>query len=105
MNRAKLIRYTVVPLSAILAFWWGGYFYFKGSSNWQEVQSLIAQRPEVRAKVGEIKEISIGPFPFMYRFSGEYAKATLRVTVKGTNGEYRATIDAERRGGIWALSS
>lgn len=105
MSRAKLIRYVVIPLAAILAFWWGGYFYFKGSSDWQEVQTLISQSPDVRARVGEIKEITVSPFPFMYRFSGDYAKATLRVTVKGTNGEYRATIDAERRGGIWALVS
>jgi hypothetical protein len=105
MTRAKLIRYVVIPLAAILAFWWGGYFYFRGSSDWQEVQALIFQKPEIRARVGEIKQISVGPFPFMYRFSGDYAKATLRVTVTGTNGEYQATIDAERRGGIWALVS
>jgi hypothetical protein len=92
-------------VAAIFAFWWGGYSYFMGSSDWREVQTLISQSPDVQARVGEIKEITVSPFPFMYRFSGDYAKATLRVTVKGANGEYRATICAERRGGIWALVS
>ena len=103
MTRAKLVRYAVIPLAAILAFWWGGFFYFKRSSDWQEVQALLAQSPEVRAQVGEVKGISVAPFPFMYRFSGDYAKATLKVTVTGTNGEYRRTVDAERRSGTWVL--
>ena len=105
MSRARLVRYVLIPLGAILAFWWGGYFYFKGSSDWQDVQALILKSPEIRAKVGEIKEISVGPFPFMYRFSGEQARATLRITVLGTAGEYSATIDAQRRDGVWSLGS
>ena len=105
VNRVKIIRFVVIPLAAIITFWWGGYFYFKGSNDWQAVKALISKNPEVQARVGDITEISVGPFPFMFRFSGDSAKATLRVTVKGTNGEYRATIDAERRGGVWALTS
>jgi hypothetical protein len=105
MSYPKLIRYAIIPLVAILAFWWAGYSYFRGSADWQEVQSLITASPVVQSRVGEVTEISLGPFPFAYRFSGDYAKVTLRVTVKGTDGEYRATISAERRGGTWALVS
>lgn len=103
MTRGKLIRYFVIPLTAVLTFWWGGYFYFKGSSDWQAVQALLSADPAIRAKVGDIKSISVGPFPFMFRFSGDYVKATLRITVIGTAGEHRATVDVERRGGVWVL--
>lgn len=105
VNRARLLRYVLIPLAAILAFWWGGYSYFKSSSDWQEVQALLSADPTIRAKVGDVKVISFAPFPFMYRFSGDYARATLRVTVVGSSGEYRATIEVERRGGAWAFMS
>jgi len=105
MSRRNLFRYALIPLIAILVFWWGGFFYFKGSSDWQEIQALLSADPAIRAEVGEVKEISVAPMPFMYRFSGDYAKATLRVTVVGSKGEHRGTIEAERRSGRWALSS
>ena len=105
MTRGKLIRYVAIPLAAVLAFWWGGYFYFKGSSDWQQVQALLAADPAIRAKVGNVKEISVAPFPFMYRFSGDYVRATLRVTVIGSNGEHQATIEVERRSGTWTFLS
>jgi hypothetical protein len=105
MTRGRIMRYVLAPLCAILAFWWGGYFYFKGSSDWQDVQALVSKSPEIQSKVGEIKKISVAPFPFMYRFSGEQASATLRITVLGTAGEYSATIDARRRDGVWSLGS
>lgn len=105
MTRGKLVRYVLIPLTAVFIFWWGGYFWFKGSSDWQEIQGLLSANPEIRAKVGDVKEISVSPLPFMYRFSGDNANATLRVTVVGSSGEYRATVEAARRGGRWALSS
>jgi hypothetical protein len=105
MIPGKLLRYVGIPLTAVLAFWWGGYFYFKGSNDWQEVQALLSADPAIRAKVGEVKEISVAPFPFMYRFSGDHVRATLRVTVVGSNGEHRATIEVERRGSTWAFLS
>ncbi len=105
MSKSKLVRYVVIPLAAILVFWWGGYLYFKGSSDWQDVQTLISDNPVIRAQVGEIKEISVGPFPFMYWFSGDQAQATLRVTVLGSAGVYRATISAKRKNGVWSLDS
>jgi hypothetical protein len=105
MMRGKLIRFLVIPLCAVLVFWWGGYLYFKGSSDWQEVQLLLSADPAIRAEVGDIKEISVAPFPFMYRFSGDYVRATLRVTVVGSSGEHHATIEVERRGGTWSFVS
>lgn len=105
MSKSKLIRGIVIPLIAILAFWWGGYLYFKSSSDWQDVQTLISDNPAIRAEVGEIVEISVGPFPFMYRFSGAEAQATLKVTVLGTAGVYRATIRVKRKHGVWSLDS
>lgn len=104
MRRGNLIRYALIPLSAVLVFWWGGYFYFKGSSDWQEIQVILSSDPAILAQVGEIKEISVSPMPFTYRFSGDYSKATLRITVVGTRGEHHAKIEAERRNGRWALS-
>jgi len=105
MTRGKLIRYVLIPLAAVLVFWWGGYSFFKGSSDWQEVQALLSADPAIRAKVGDVKEISVAPFPFMYRFSVAYVRATLRVTVVGSVGEHRATVDVERRSGRWAFVS
>lgn len=104
VNRRKLLRYALIPLIAILVFWWGGFLYFKGSNDWQEIRALLATDRAIRAEVGEVKEISVAPIPFMYRFSGDYAKATLRVTVIGSKGEHSGTIDAERRSGRWILS-
>jgi hypothetical protein len=98
MSRSKIVRILLIPTAAVLIFWLGGYFYFKGSSNWREVQALLSADPAIRAKVGEVKEIALYPLPFMYRFSGDYMKATLRVTVIGTTGEHSATIYVERRG-------
>jgi hypothetical protein len=105
VNRRKLIRYALIPLAAVLVFWWGGYLFFKGSSDWHEVQALLSSDPAIRAKVGQVKEISVAPFPFMYRFSGDYVRATLRVTVVGSSGEHRATVEVERRSGRWAFVS
>lgn len=103
MKRGNVIRYALIPLAAVLVFWWGGYLYFKGSGDWLEIQALLSTDPAIRAKVGEVKTMSIAPMPFMYRFSGDHAKATLRVTVIGNRGEHRATIEAERRSGRWEL--
>jgi len=103
MSRQKLIWYALIPLAAVLVFWWGGYLHFKASDDWQEIQALLSADPAIQAKVGEVKEISVAPMPFMYRFSGDYAKATLRVTVVGNSGEHHATVEAERRSGKWAL--
>lgn len=103
MTRGKLVRYFVIPVVAVLAFWWGGYFFFTGSSDWREIQAVLTTDPGIRAKVGDVKSISVAPFPFMYRFSGDYVRATLRVTVVGTVSEYRTTIDAERRAGTWSV--
>lgn len=103
MTRGKLIRYFVIPLAAVLTFWWGGYFFFKGSSDWREIQALLAADQAIRAQVGDVRSISVAPLPFMYRFSGDNARATLRITVVGAKGEYSATVDAIRRGGVWAL--
>lgn len=105
MTRGKLIRYALIPLAAVLVFWLGGYFFFRGSSDWQEVQTLLSADPAIRAKVGDVKEITVAPFPFMYRFSGDYVRATLRVTVVGSIGEHRTTVDVERRSGRWAFVS
>lgn len=68
MTRGKRVRYVLVPLTAVLVFWWGGYFWFKGSSDWQEIQSLLSADSAIRAKVGDVKEISVSPLSFMYRF-------------------------------------
>ena len=104
MSQRRLVRYALIPLGAILAFWWGGYFYFRNSSDWQDVQALVSRSSEIQAKVGEIKDISVRPFPFMYRFSGQQASATLSITVLGTTGEYSKTIDVQRQDGVWSLS-
>lgn len=103
LTRSKLVRYLFIPVAAILAFWWGGFFYFKSSSDWEDVQTLLAHSPEIRALVGEVKRISVDPLPFTYRFSGDYAQATLKVTLTGTNGEFQRTIDLEKRSGSWVL--
>lgn len=103
MSRRTLIRYAVIPLLAVLVFWYGGYLYFKGSRDWQEIQALLAVDPGIHTAVGDVRAISLAPMPFMYRFSGDYAKATLRVTIVGTKGEYRSTVEAERRAGRWVL--
>ena len=73
MNRRKLIRYALIPLAAVLVFWLGGFFYFKASDDWQEIQALLSADPAIRAKVGEVKAISVAAVPFTYRFSGDYA--------------------------------
>lgn len=105
MTRGKFIRFFVIPLVAVLVFWLGGYFFFKGSADWQEVKVLLATDPGVRSKVGDVREITVAPFPFMYRFSGDYVRATLRVTVTGSTGEHRTTIEVEKRGGAWSFVS
>jgi hypothetical protein len=88
----------------VLAFWLGVYIYFMQSSDWREIQALVAQNPEIQTKVGKIKEITLGPFPFMYRFSGDAAEATLCITAIGDAGKYRATIDFEKINGKWSPS-
>lgn len=103
MSRRTLVRYAVVPLLAVVVFWYGGYLYFRGSSDWQEIQTLLTVDPAIQMAVGEVRGVSLAPLPFMYRFSGDYAKATLRVTVVGTKGEYQSTVEAERRAGRWVL--
>ena len=103
MTRSMLIRAFVIPVAGVLTFWWGGFLFFKESSDWREIQALLAADHAVRARVGDVRSISVAPLPFMYRFSGDYARATLRITVVGPKGEYSATVGAIRRGGIWAL--
>ena len=105
MTFRSFLRYALIPLLAVLAFWWGGYFYFKRSSDWQEVQAFLSADPVIRARVGEVKEISVAPLPFLYRFSGDYARATLRVTVVGSAGVHKSTVEVERRAGKWAFVS
>lgn len=105
MNVNKATRYFLIPLVALLAFWFGGFAYFKSSDDWQEIQTLLAQSPTVTSKVGHVREITISPMPFMYRFSGNSGSATLRISITGSLGEYRMTIEAKKTSGVWSLSS
>lgn len=103
MNKAKLIKSVGIPLVAIVGFWIGGHAYFRTSSDWSDIQALIVDDPGIRQRVGEVKEISVRIFPFMYRFSGDSADATIRIGVVGSTGTFTNTIRATRRNGMWIL--
>lgn len=105
MTKKNAVRYFFIPLIAILVFWLGGYGYFRSSDDWQEIQRLLAQSPTVVSKVGKVQQISVSPMPFIYRFSGDSGSATLRISVIGSSGEYRTTVQMRKLNGVWLLPS
>lgn len=105
MTLTKKTRYFIIPFIAIVAFWLGGYSYFKASEDWSAIKKLLAENPVILLKVGQVKEITVSPIPFMYRFSGDAGSALLRINVTGSTGEHRATIELKKLNGVWSLSS
>lgn len=105
MSKAKLVKSVGIPLVAILGFWMGGYAYFKTSSDWSDIQALVADDPDIRQRIGEVGDISVGIFPFMYRFGGDSADATIRVGVVGSTGTLTSAYKAKRGNGVWSLET
>lgn len=105
MTKGNLIRCLLIPLAAVVLFWLGGYTYFRLSDDWQEIRRLLVQSPAIASQVGQVSEITVSPMPFTYSFSGDSARATLRITVVGSSGEYRAVVEAKKRNGVWSISS
>jgi hypothetical protein len=101
MTKKKLIRMAVIPLAAIFLFWVGGFFYFKSTDDWQKIKILLGKLPEVQEKVGVVEEITLSPFPFSYRFSGDTASAKLNVSVKGNIGKTKFQGQYEKKNGEW----
>lgn len=105
MNKKKLVQAVAIPLFALLLFWVGGFLYFKNSEDWKEIRTIVANSSSVREQVGTVSHVSVSLFPFSYKFSGEWARARLSMTIKGAKGELELTQQFEKKNGRWEIAS
>lgn len=80
------------------------YLWVHNSGAYAHAVSIIQSSPEIKEKIGEIKEISISPFttqvPYAKGDSG-WAKITFLVKTNKTKATIRAIM--KKQEGIWSL--
>ena len=103
MTMKKALLYGLLAVLVTMAFWLGGYAYFVGSSDWRLAKEAIVNSETVTSEVGMVTDISVSPFGFSYRFSGQWAEAELRLLVRGDAGESRFKANLEKSDGEWEL--
>lgn len=104
MNMRKALLYGLLASLITLGFWLGGYTYFIRSDDWRFAQKTISESEAVKSSVGQVREISVSPFWFSYRFSGQWGQARLRLLVRGDKGEAKFRADLEKSRGQWTLA-
>ena len=105
MNRGKMLLSGLLALLVTVAFWIGGFTYFTLSEDWKMVKDLISDSESVISSVGLVEEMSPSLFGFSYRSSGDWARANLRVMVRGDKGEAHFAVEVERPKGKWSIES
>ncbi len=103
MTVRKALLYSLLAVLVTLGFWVGGYAYFINSDDWYLAQKTISTSETVASSVGPVRDISVSPFGFSYRFSGEWGQAKLRLLVHGDKGEAKFKADLEKSKGKWTL--
>lgn len=103
MRIRKLLMYGATAVLVAIGFWLGGYAYFTHSEEWHSAQELVSTSEIVSARVGKVQNISVSPFGFFYRFSGDSGDAKLTLTVRGTNGQAKFKAEMRMSRGTWVL--
>ena len=100
----KALLYGFLAVLVTITFWLGGYAYFVGSDDWHVAQETIVNSKIVTSEVGKVEDISVSPFGFSYRFSGQWGEARLRLLVRGDSGEAKFKAVLEKSKGKWKLA-
>lgn len=102
-SKRKVLAYGVLAILVAIGFWLAGYFSFKTSSDWAEVQQMLSESGPIHSRVGPVKDISLSPFDFYYRFSGTWAEARLHITVHGANGVAHFEAELRKSSNMWEV--
>jgi len=103
IKKRKILLYVLIAVVVVVGFWLGGYSYFRYSTDWSAAQQLIAKSEPVTSRVGNVTDVSVSPFGFLYRFSGDWATANATVTVTGDRGKGRFRVELEMVDGRWRI--
>lgn len=103
MTMKNALLYGLLAVLVTIGFWLSGYTYFVNSDNWHVAQETIANSKIVTSEVGNVKDISVSPFGFSYRFSGQWEQAKLRLLVRGDLGKSKFKAVLEKSKGKWRL--
>lgn len=104
INKRKILLYGVLAVTVAIGFWLGGYSYFKNSDDWSSAQQLISKSETVISRVGVVQKIALSPLGFYYRFSGDWAQASISMIVTGDKAEARFKANMEMANGRWSLT-
>jgi len=103
MKQRRVIAYGAIAIVVAIGFWLGGYFYFVNSDDWLLAERQISTSPAVTDVVGKVKRISPSPLGFFYRFSGDWAKANMRMQIAGEKNVSRFKVELEMVSGRWTV--
>lgn len=82
-----------------------GFYWFKNTNDWIEIEKLVAESPQVFNSIGNVREISPSLFWYSFSMHGGWAKVNLNVDVLGDIKKETFNIKAERKNWKWMLVS
>lgn len=103
MTSKKKFLYGLLAVLVTVGFWLGGFLYFVNSDEWDLAKESISASEIVTSDVGHVKEISVSPLGFSYRFSGDWGQAKLRLLIRGDRGEGKYAAELEKTHDNWTL--
>lgn len=103
MTSKKKLLYGLLAVLVTVGFWLGGFLHFVNSDEWYLAKESISTSEIVTSDVGHVKEISVSPLGFSYRFSGDWGQAKLRLLIRGDRGEGKYAAELEKTDDNWTL--
>lgn len=100
----KVLKYgliaivIIIPLSALAGHWLA-----LRSEPFAVMSKAISESAEVRAMVGDVRDISLSWFGYSVKYSGPRGEASFEVKVQGTKGSRVVFTDLERSAGEWQI--
>lgn len=106
MKRRQFVNWLLAGVPIALVGYMLVYLYIPNSEGFEAAEHAVRQLPDVRLRVGEVREVRVAPFgPFRERFVGSQRHVLLSLQVRGDRGEARIRIWMIRRDKVWTIDS
>ncbi|HEY7885266.1 MAG TPA: hypothetical protein VIC08_09990 [Cellvibrionaceae bacterium] len=100
----KKVAVTLALVMLAVVFWFGELVYFINSDQWQQARLGLEQSPQITAKGGPVRDVSVSPLGFSKGTAGWGNWVRLQATVSGEKNSAKYRIYLEKRaGGSWRL--
>lgn len=94
---------VVAALGLVVLATFAGYYMALNSEPFAVATRAVSQSSEVRAIVGDLKDIDLAFFGYFVRYSGPGGEASFDMTVRGASKSLRVYADLDRKGGEWIV--